>query len=87
MLKDFRESPFTVLNLQETWHTKESMLELRSECEHWCYITCSQTKENKKRGEGVITLTKKENGVNAQPILAAIHTKYMIATLVHLKYG
>jgi hypothetical protein len=32
-------------------------------------------------------MTKKENGSNAQPILAAVHSKTLVATLVHYKYG
>ena len=87
VLDTFRESKYIVLNLQETWHTKESLQEVKAETTDWCHVIHSQSKENKQRGEGVITLIKKENGVNAQPILAAIHTKYMVATLMHLKHG
>jgi len=35
----------------------------------------------------VITLIKKAGGINAQPILAAVHSPFLIATLAHIKRG
>ena len=72
--------------MQETWHNRYSLMELKEFCEDWCYVVHSPTKADRIRGAGVITLVKKEDQMNAQPILAAVHSPSLIATMIHVKY-
>ena len=87
VLNSFKDSKEHILCLQETWHDKHTLIEIKDICEEWAYITASPAKPSGAKGEGVITLTKKNGGTNAQPILAAIHSQTAIATLNHFKYN
>ena len=62
-------------------------MELKEFCSDWCFVIHSPTKANRIRGAGVITLVKKQDNMNAQPILTAIHSPSMIATMIHMKYS
>ena len=82
VLEAFTNSNRDVLCLQETWHSKQSLADLKEETNH--RVFASAPRKGDTKGQGVVTLVKK-SVCNAQMVLPSLWTPRHQILMIHIE--